>query len=120
MIRTMPRGIWILCLAVTALHEPAYAQDAAPARITAEMVSDALVGQGYAVESVTRTLLGRARIVASSGQVWREVVIDVSTGQILRDYAVEFPTNDIPQRTTDAMPRGGVMLDGGVLPGIGK
>lgn len=120
MIHTIPRRIWVLCLAAILFHSPAHAQDAGPVRITPEMVSDALVGQGYAVESVTRTLLGRARIVASSGQVWREVVIDVSTGQILRDYAVEFPPNDIPQRTTDAMPRGGVLLDGGVLPDIGK
>lgn len=99
---------------------PAHAQDHLSVRISPEMVSDALKDQGYSVESVTRTLLGRVRVVASAGQIWREVVIDLSSGQILRDYAVEFPPNDIPQRTTDTMPRGGTVLDGGNLPDIKK
>ncbi|MCC5990979.1 MAG: hypothetical protein JJT99_00500 [Rhodobacteraceae bacterium] len=87
-------------------------------RITPEMVRDALQGQGYAVESFTRTLLGRARIVASKGEIWREVVLDISTGQILRDYAVEFTPSDLPQRRSDAMPRGGTMLEQGTLPDL--
>ena len=90
----------------------AQAQDA---RITPEMVITALQGQGYAVQSSTRTLLGRVRIVAQNGLIWREVVLDLSSGQILRDYAVEFsPTN--PPVTADAMPRGGRLLDEGALP----
>jgi hypothetical protein len=85
-------------------------------RVTPDMVSDALQAQGYTVQSVTRTLLGRARIVAQQGQIWREVVLDLSTGQILRDYAVEFSPNDLPDRQTEAMPRGGRVLDADDLP----
>lgn len=85
-------------------------------RLTPEMVNDALVQQGYEVQSTTRTLLGRVRIVASQGLVWREVILDLSTGQILRDYAVEFTPSDTPSRFTDAMPRGGRVLDATPLP----
>lgn len=85
-------------------------------RVTPDMVSDALQGQGYTVQSVTRTLLGRARIVAQQGQVWREVVLDLSTGQILRDYAVEFSPSDLPDRQSEVMPRGGRVLDPDDLP----
>jgi hypothetical protein len=85
-------------------------------RVTAEQVSAALLSQGYMVQSVTRTLLGRARIVAQQGQIWREVVLDLSTGQILRDYAVEFSPSDLPDRTSEVMPRGGRMLDYDTLP----
>ncbi|MBR3370226.1 MAG: hypothetical protein IKG52_06305 [Rhodobacteraceae bacterium] len=109
-------GIFTLCFILAVA--PAQAQDDARVRITPDMVRDALLGQGYSVESVTRTLLGRVRVVASSGPVWREVVIDLSSGQILRDYAVEFSPNDIPHRTSDAMPRGGTMLDDDDLSGI--
>lgn len=116
----MPHRVWLMCLVVVLTMAPAHAQDAAPVRISPEMVSDALEGQGYSVESVTRTLLGRVRIVASSGQIWREVVLDLSSGQILRDYAVEFAPNDIPRRSSDAMPRGGTVLDDGNLPVIRK
>lgn len=80
-------------------------------RITPEMVNDALEAQGYMVESVTRTLLGRVRIVASLGPVWREIVLDASTGQILRDYAVEFAPTDIPDPDPGAMPRGGDLVE---------
>jgi hypothetical protein len=80
------------------------------ARITPEMITSALQGQGYEVQSITRTLLGRVRIVAQNGLIWREVVLDQSSGQILRDYAVEFsPTN--PPLSADAMPRGGRVID---------
>jgi hypothetical protein len=92
---------------------PVWADDL---RVTPEMVTDALQGQGYTVQSVTRTLLGRARIVAQQGQIWREVVLDISTGQILRDYAVEFSPNDLPDRQTEVMPRGGRVLEADDLP----
>jgi hypothetical protein len=79
-------------------------------RITADMVADALVAQGFQVESVTRTLLRRIRIVARQGAVWREVVLDLSTGQILRDYAVEFSPTELPERHSTIMPRGGRLI----------
>ncbi len=79
-------------------------------RITPEMISEALEGQGYSIASVTRTLLGRVRVVASRGLIWREVVLDLSSGQILRDYAVEFSPEDAPPADSVAMPRGGQVL----------
>lgn len=80
-------------------------------RITPDMVTAALQRQGYEVESITRTILGRARIIASRGEIWREVVLDLSTGQILRDYAVELTPSDTPQRRSDTMPRSGTVVD---------
>lgn len=80
-------------------------------RITADMVAEALVAQGFQVESVTRTLLRRIRIVARQGFIWREVVLDLSTGQILRDYAVEFAPTELPERHSTIMPRGGRLID---------
>lgn len=88
-------------------------------RITAEMVSDALEGQGYRVASVTQTMLGRVRVVASQGLIWREVVLDASTGQILRDYAVEFTPDEAPPPDSVAMPRGGQVLSDTRGPGLG-
>jgi hypothetical protein len=87
-----------------------------PARITPEMVDTALQGQGFEVQSVTRTLLGRARIIAQKGLIWREIVLDLSSGQILRDYAVEFAPTDLPDRLSRDMPRGGRLLDADPLP----
>ncbi|CUX82631.1 hypothetical protein Ga0058931_2493 [Roseibaca calidilacus] len=95
------------CLALCLTTQPALAVD----RITSDMVSTALEVQGYKVESVTRTLLGRVRIIASLGPVWREIVLDASTGQILRDYAVEFAPSDLPNPEPGDMPRGGEMLN---------
>lgn len=95
------------CLALLMTAQAMYAAD----RITPDMVSAALQGQGYTVESVTRTLLGRVRIIASLGPVWREIVLDASSGQILRDYAIEFEPAEIPDPDPGDMPRGGDVLD---------
>lgn len=81
-------------------------------RITPEMVVEALTAQSYDVKSVTRTLLGRVRIVAAQGLIWREVVLDLSSGQILRDYAVEFTPQDAPAIGQKTMPRGGKLIAG--------
>ncbi|MEJ6389771.1 hypothetical protein [Gymnodinialimonas ulvae] len=43
--------------------------------------------QGFEVERVTRTLLGRVRVVARRGAQMREVVFDPRNGAILRDYS---------------------------------
>lgn len=42
--------------------------------------------QGYASIVVSRTWLGRLRIDATMGEARREIVINPSTGEILRDY----------------------------------
>jgi hypothetical protein len=56
----------------------------------AQTLEDSVVAQlreqGYVEFSVERTLLGRIKIVALSGSTYREIVINPSTGEILRDY----------------------------------
>ncbi len=94
----------MVCLAATA-------SPASEHGVTPEMVVEALAGQGYSVDSVTRTMLGRMRFVASQGLIWREVVLDLSSGQILRDYAVEFTPQQAPRTGQPNMPRGGTRID---------
>ncbi|MCC1480308.1 hypothetical protein [Roseibaca sp. Y0-43] len=103
LVKSLALAVFALLLAA----QSALASD----RITPEMVSQALEGQGYTVESVTRTLLGRVRVVASMGGIWREIVLDASTGQILRDYAVEFSPGEMPNPDPGDMPRGGDLLE---------
>ncbi|WP_218147530.1 hypothetical protein [Roseinatronobacter thiooxidans] len=85
-------------------------------RITPEMITLALTQQGYEIMSETRTLLRRVRFVAYRGLIWREIVLDMSTGQIIRDYAVEFSPTSPPAPRQDEMPRGGTMLPDPYLP----
>lgn len=42
--------------------------------------------QGFTVTSSRRTLLGRVRILARKGDLRREIVVNPSTGVILRDF----------------------------------
>ena len=42
--------------------------------------------QGFAQIEVRRTLLGRSRIVAQSGTLYREIIVNPATGEILRDF----------------------------------
>lgn len=56
----------------------------------AEQVSDAIARQlrqqGYTEITVTRTFLGRERIVATSPTREREIIVNPRTREILRDY----------------------------------
>ncbi len=88
-------------------------------RITPQMVSAALEAQGYTIASHTRTLLGRVRFVASKDLIWREIVLDLSTGQILRDYAVTFSPAEAPNPESTDMPRGGTVIVDTEFPGAG-
>ena len=105
----MPLGrhLKAVCLALLVTVQAASAAD----RISPDMVKAALEAQGYAVESVTRTLLGRVRVIASLGPVWREIVLDSTSGEILRDYAVEFAPADLPAPEPGDMPRGGALIE---------
>ncbi|MGL4414308.1 hypothetical protein [Roseinatronobacter monicus] len=85
-------------------------------RITPEMISVALLQQGYEIIAESRTLLGRVRFVASNELIWREVVLDLSSGQIIRDYAVEFSPSNPPEIHKDEMPRGGTVLPESSIP----
>ncbi|MHA6261937.1 hypothetical protein ACXYMO_01945 [Arenibacterium sp. CAU 1754] len=48
--------------------------------------------QGYAVSEVTRTWLGRVLITARSETHLREVVLNRTTGQVLRDQLFPLPS----------------------------
>ena len=55
------------------------------------MILADLTGAGYEAITVERTLLNRERIVATRGDVWREIVVDPRTGEILRDLRRSLP-----------------------------
>jgi hypothetical protein len=42
---------------------------------------------GYEEMTVSRTWLGRTRIVAERGEVHREIILNTRTGEVLRDYS---------------------------------
>lgn len=48
-----------------------------------------LEDQGYDAVQVSRTLLGRLFVVATAGDIRREIVINPATGEILRDILRE-------------------------------
>ncbi len=50
--------------------------------------------QGFEEIEVSRTLLGRVRIVAIEDDTLREIVLNPSTGAILRDYWTEIDDDD--------------------------
>ena len=54
----------------------------------------AVARQGYVEFTVVRTLLGRIKIVALNGTTYREIVINPTTGEILRDYWRDRDDND--------------------------
>lgn len=61
-----------------------------PGKLFAQTAEDQVVNQlrrqGYDRITVARTLLGRTRIVAIGPRGSREIVLNPSTGAILRDY----------------------------------
>jgi len=59
---------------------------AAIAQTAEEQVIDQLKRQGYRRITLGRTLLGRRRIVATGPRGRREIILNPSTGAILRDY----------------------------------
>jgi hypothetical protein len=75
------RCVTVAALAV-ALAAPVAAQS------IRDDVEAALVAQGYEIVNVGRTWLGRLRVVAENDEIRREIVINPSTGEVLRDYSV--------------------------------
>lgn len=51
-----------------------------------DRITDQLRQQGYGEIVVTRTFLGRYRIVATTDRIEREIIVNPGTGEILRDY----------------------------------
>lgn len=62
----------------------------APRAVLAQTAEEQVVGQlrrqGYREITLQRTLLGRTRIVATGSAGRREIILNPSTGAILRDY----------------------------------
>jgi hypothetical protein len=74
-------------------------------------IEAALVAQGYSIVSVERTWLGRLRIVAQNSEIQREIVLHMTTGEVLRDYSVareaDDPATRHANRQSDRDDRGG-------------
>lgn len=75
----MRRRQLLLALALWPLAGPT------EARSITERVARDLARQGYTSIEVSRTLLGRDRVVASGPEGRREVILNPRTGEILRD-----------------------------------
>ncbi|MEQ1771189.1 MAG: hypothetical protein ABL879_15260 [Devosia sp.] len=60
-----------------------------------------LKGQGYLEVVLTRTLLGRAHILASTAKGTREIVINPRTGEVLRDVWLDADGNVLPFGAVD-------------------
>lgn len=62
----------------------------APFAVAAQSVEQSIIAQltnqGFGNFQISRTLLGRIRIVSQSGTLTREIVFNPTTGEILRDY----------------------------------
>jgi len=54
--------------------------------VTAAWVEQ-LVLDGYDDIEVSRTWLGRTRIIAEKGEIEREIILNHRTGEVLRDYS---------------------------------
>lgn len=67
-----------------------------------DIVTASLMAQGYEVQLVHWTLLGRIRIVAVNATIRREIVINPNTGEILRDYAQPLVTDDVADNNHDS------------------
>jgi len=57
-----------------------------------------LAAAGFTYVEIHRTFLGRARLVAYSATEVREVILNPTTGEVLRDLAQE-NTRDLPEQT---------------------
>lgn len=77
---------------------------AAPLRAetVTESITRQLKGQGYKKISVSRTLLGRTRIVAHSKTRRREIILNPRTREILRDFWVKLSDDEIEEHLLEA------------------
>ena len=75
MIKTL-----MICIGLMGLPQLAAAQS------VEDQVFAQLQEQGFTVIEVRRTFLGRIRFIAESAYLYRELVINPQTGEILRDY----------------------------------
>ena len=90
-MRKVARASLLGVLMAAALQSPTAAQ--APADAIIEQLRE----QGYEEFTVSRTFLGRVRIVAEADGRWREIVFNPVTGEILRDFAEAVDGDVTPQ-----------------------
>lgn len=83
---------------------PASAQGAAEGDDYTRAILAYLTEEEYRVVSVTRTLLGRIRILAQRDGILREIVLRPNTGLILRDYSSPMATSDNDEENTPSKP----------------
>jgi hypothetical protein len=74
----MDRRTFLVMVGAVAIGTPALADHE-------DDIIERLTEEGYERIDVTRTLLGRVRIVAFKGRLQRELVLNPRTGEILRD-----------------------------------
>ena len=72
--------VWTLAASLALAALPAAAQT------VEDSIIEQLRAQGYVEFSVEHTLLGRLRIIAHSDTLYREIVLNPTSGEILRDY----------------------------------
>ena len=77
----MPRRVFVLFLAAFGLMT-----SMAMAGPASDQIVKQLASQGYEKITISRTWLGRTRIVAEAPNRMREIVINPRTGEILRDF----------------------------------
>ena len=68
-------------------------------RQTVQDLVEELKVSGFTYIEIRRTFLGRARIIAYSATEMREVIMNPTTGEVLRDLALE-STGDVPGNAT--------------------
>jgi hypothetical protein len=73
-----------------------------------------LQAAGFTIDEVTRTLLGRIRVLASNQTTTREIVMSRATGEILSDVVRR---RDPAQRDTSGRSDAGVAAQNGVAAG---
>lgn len=95
----MSRLLLILALTLAPLCAAAQALE--------ERIVQALALQGFTVTEMDRTWLGRLWVVAQSDTLYRELIFDPATGEILQDYVTRLSTHqsqiaerDDPRRRT--------------------
>lgn len=71
----------ILCVA--ALSLTVTMAEAGPVE---DSIARQLIEQGFTDIRISRTWLGRSRIVAESPELYREIIVNPATGEILRDF----------------------------------
>ena len=84
----------ILCILIGLIGLIAMPAQPAFAQTAQEKVVRQLRAQGFEDIEISRTLLGRVRIIAIEDDTLREIILNPSTGVILRDYWTEVEDDD--------------------------